>query len=140
MKEAFQKSKYADCLIPQLEHYYVRTLIEGINLRSGLDISNCISVDFPLKSAKRIVVYGNGEHGKKIIEKITKNPNYQLLAVLDKRWEEFSKEQYNVFPIHYVQEIVFDVILLAIVDKKIQCEILHQLRQLGIKTEQIRVV
>lgn len=140
LKDVFLKSKYADLLLPQLDRYIVQTLIEGINLRGCIDISSCVSIDFPLKNARRIVVYGNGEHGKKIIRKVMQNQNYYLVAVLDQRWKEFSHEEYKVLPIHYIREITFDIILLAVVNNKMQCEIIQRLIDLGVKKELIKII
>lgn len=136
LKKEFSKSPYSVILIPQLDHYMARTLVEGINFKAGLGLSAYTNIKYPLLDKKRVAVYGAGTCGKTIIDKVLESDFHELIAVFDRNWME-KEERYKVYPIEHMREVEFDVVVIAIMNNEVRHQVFEYLVKIGIPKEKI---
>ena len=136
LRVCFQRSAYAMSLIPQLDRFYAKTIIEGLRFKAGLSMKAYIGGDLLPSYAKKIVIYGAGEYGSRFKRKCECDPDIEVVAVLDKEYEG----KRDVYDPSSVKRFSFDILAIAIVNRKICCEVKKQMMHLGVYEEQIYFV
>lgn len=131
-KNVFEKTKrqlqvYRNYLLALRQ---IEAFDEGENLLSpygGFDISS------------RIIIYGAGVLGQRIY-KYLKSKNIDIVAWLDKNWESYRENGYDVCSPEELSDLEgkFDYILVANITESIAMSIKNYLLDKGIKTEKIR--
>lgn len=141
LKNKFRKTLYFDLLMPQLDYYIARTMIYGINHRAGLGLDAEISAHFILANSKRnkIIVYGAGKYGKKIIDKIITSRKHQLIAIIDQNLEKGEINGYDIQRVDYIKTVEFDVIVIAIEDEIINRKVFKLLRSMDVPANKIEM-
>ena len=139
LKREFEKTPYCDILLSQLVFYFMKSLLLGIGKMSSFDLDTQINVDFIYAGKRKIIVYGAGKHGIKIIDKILQSKNHELVGVIDKNLVTQEVRGYIIQSPDDIKEKEFDLIIIAIVDKGISREVYNLMIQLGIPEEKIRI-
>lgn len=139
LKNRFKRTMYYDILIPQLDRYFVETLICGINHMAGLTLDAYIHTVFIFEGKKRVVVYGAGRRGKKIINKILESKNYVMVAVIDKNINLKEIRGYRVQNIESIKSMEFDLVVIAIANEKVSRQVYNMFIKLGIPKEKLAI-
>lgn len=85
----------------------------------------------------KLVVYGYGDIGKDYCEDIRRKNNYQLLMAVDRNWQRFENPNDKVCPVEQIKEVVFDYIIIAVLNSNIAEEIKNHLISLGVDDDKI---
>ena len=139
LKKEFEKTPYYDILLPQLDFYFVKSLMYGINYMTGLGLDAQVNVDFIYAGKRKIIVYGAGRHGVKIIDRVLRSKNHELIGVVDKNLVTKEVRGYTIQSLDSIKNEEFDLIIIAIVDKLISKEVYNLMVQLGIPEEKIKI-
>ena len=141
LKNEFKKTIYYNILIPQLDYYFARTIVHGINSRAGLGIAAQLSAKFLFagNEKKKIVIYGAGSFGKKLINIIQHSEKHELVAIVDKNLQGKKINDYTIQKIENILEIEFDVLIIAIEDEMININVHDFLINIGISKEKIKM-
>ena len=139
LKKEFEKTPYYDILLPQLDFYFVKSLMYGINYMTGLGLDAQVNVDFIYAGKRKIIVYGAGRHGVKIIDRVLRSKNHELIGVVDKNLVTKVVRGYTIQSLDSIKNEEFDLIIIAIVDKLISKEVYNLMVQLGIPEEKIKI-
>lgn len=141
LKNEFKETLYYNILAPQLDYYFARTIIHGINSRGGLGINAQLNAKFLFagNEKKKIVIYGAGNFGKKLVNIIHQSEKHELVAIIDKN---LQGKNLNGYPIHKVENILemeFDILIIAIEDEIINRNVHDLLISIGISKEKIKM-
>lgn len=141
LKKEFSMFEYGKEVLPQLDCYFARTLVLGIRYKAGLSLEGYVSVEYPFIFKKRVAVYGAGEYGKKFIHKLIADEQRELVCVFDRDWSN-KKNEINLINLSVdspdnVLKYEFDVIAIAILDKRIGAQVKKLLINLGVTDEKI---
>lgn len=90
-----------------------------------------------IKEKSRVVVYGYGDVGKDYCAQILRERRCQLVAVIDSDYDRKPLLQFPIYPIEKLQDLSFDIIIIAIVDYYISKEIRKNLIRNGVSDDRI---
>lgn len=124
----------------QVESYLRILLLMMIKNWYGIELSP-ISFSFPydcISKKSMVFIYGAGNVGKSYINEL-KISNYANIAGWsDKNYEKIrSYNNVNIIDPCLIKEIVFDVLLIAVLDEKVANDIKHDLVNMGIDENKI---
>lgn len=89
------------------------------------------------KKGSRLILYGAGGHGIRILKKINYSYNQiEVVAISDKNWTATGNE-YHVVPPDNIPRYEFDYVAIAIIDKMIYKEVKKMLIKMGIPGKKI---
>lgn len=86
---------------------------------------------------KRIIVYGAGRCGTVLVDVILASSDKHLVAWVDQKYEEIQNSIIVVEPVEAIIEKRFDSILIAIVDKRLQEDVLNNLQIMKIEMKKV---
>ncbi len=89
-----------------------------------------------VEQGERIIVYGAGQFGRRLVDSIEKNKEYQLVAWVDKN----TSMNDRVVSVNKIKEFIFDHIIIAIVDYDLAYEIRDEIARLGISHTKIAMM
>lgn len=98
---------------------------------------------FPFSQVKKndkIVIYGAGGFGKSILDYIKKNKCVNVQAVVDKKGDECSTQDYKVDGVELLAGIEFDYIVVAVLNEAISWEIRNFLIETGVESNKILLI
>ncbi len=137
LKTEFGKTQFYDILLPQLDYYLAKNMIWGINYAGGLTLDAYVTAKPVFAGKKKIVVYGAGRHGQKVIDKVLESKSHELVAIIDKN--SLLKEVKG-FPIRSIKDIMtmeFDLLIIAIINKDIHEAVREELISLGVSEDKL---
>jgi len=117
-KSFVQKSVYSEVLQKQLDMFFVKYVLFGINYWG--ELSKEVSIpyyDFDknrLKKDARIVLYGAGRVGQAFYKQIQAEGNYRLVSWLDKRYSEYRTQNMPVDAPDMICNVEYDYILVGV--------------------------
>lgn len=140
LKSCFERSKYKDILIPQLEKWIIMHIRMSVKVM-GFNYGESIRYIIPCKkqiSGKRIVVYGAGVVGKDYIRQIKKEYLCEDFLWVDKNFNE--KESYmgeRIVSPQFIDGYNYDYILLAVNNKEVALTIIDELIKQNVMSDKI---
>lgn len=99
-----------------------------------------IKFTFPynaLEEGSKLVLYGAGEVGLSYYRYLQANTKYQLIAWVDKKYEQYVKSGLEVCAVDTIEKKDFDYILIAIYNDKVAHIVMDELEQRGVEKERI---
>lgn len=140
LKECFLKTAYSDILIPQLEQYFVDAMMDGINHTYSLSSIAHVEWTFPyenMKNIHKIVIYGAGICGKRVINNLLQKPEKEIVAILDQ--DSTLKEicGIKVLRPEEIKNMQYEKIIIAIKNEEIVSEVKNLLLSYGVKENRI---
>lgn len=86
-------------------------------------------------SGKRIVLYGAGDVGRNYYQQISAYGQCEIAAWIDSNYKQYQYDYCKVQDIETLNEISYDIIVVAVLAEKIAYSILLDLHQFGIEME-----
>lgn len=86
---------------------------------------------------EKIVLYGAGKFGKRLYSRIREQGKSNIVKWVDKRAERDEGFETNVEPVSSIENVDFDQVVIAVIDKKMAEEIREELEQRGIQKKKI---
>lgn len=133
LKREFSKTKYLDIMLPQLDQY-MRMMVWHGNPESFIEAERHIFPFGKVHKGEKIVLYGAGRVGKIYHHQIDMSKYCEIAAWVDKNLaavDPMIKGTDAIFT------EIFDCIVIAIADKRIQNEVREELLKCGINSEKI---
>lgn len=90
-----------------------------------------------LEQGSRVVLYGAGNIGRRYYSQLSDNKYVEVVKWVDKDFERMRSAGYLVDEISTIRDIDYDVVFLAVADKSVAKEIMHNLELLGIDRNRI---
>ncbi len=90
-----------------------------------------------IETSKKIVVYGAGTCGKAYVGQILASSKWELVAIMDRRWECINWGCVPIYAPDYIKELEFDKVLIAIENITIKKEVQNCLISLGVEARKI---
>lgn len=92
---------------------------------------------FPINEVKeeRILLYGAGNVGQSFYRQIINNRNHEVVGWVDKKAYEYNEA---IQPVEKINQIIYDIILVAVKSEKMYSEIRDELEEKGIACNNIR--
>ncbi len=140
LKKKFLKTMYGEVLLPQLDRVISSAIQSGLNGGAGMGIDGYVQYGFPfdrIRDDRRIVIYGAGTCGKRLLNGLSKKNDKVIVAVLDKKPEKCLIDGYRVLPLHSIKQLDFDRVIIAIRDENIAQEMRENLISLGVEDGKI---
>lgn len=137
--EAFATHREEKSLLVQLQKWITFLTCAAINESMGFDLSIRIPqfmIDRGVFKDKSFVIYGAGQVGQDLVWQLKKCDMDPVLWV-DKNQELYSKRGFDVRKVQNIDSVKYDMIYIAIENKKIACEIKEELMLNGIPEEKI---
>lgn len=94
----------------------VKAVLTGLNSRMGLGAEAHIpwyGLNEKGLGEGRIVLYGAGAVGKDYYMQVKKKPHIELVLWIDKKYEKYRKEGYDVCKLSDINNVQYDKILIA---------------------------
>jgi glycosyltransferase involved in cell wall biosynthesis len=91
-----------------------------------------------LKKEDRIIIYGVGQSGKALFERLIQE-HFSDIVLVDNRWYTPELRKMNVKPLNYLKDCEADIVVVAIKNIEIQNQIVDMLVDWGIKRDNIRI-
>lgn len=138
LRKKFSECIYKDVLLPQLEIYIIKSFILGVNVFMGFGCNAFVQERYPymeLKQDKKIVIYGAGNYGKRLYEKICKEGEKEVIAILDQTKEWLGDKK--VLRPEEIKGLEYDSILIAIKNKDIVDAVKEKLMSLGVSEDKM---
>lgn len=137
LKAEFAKTKFYDVLLPQLDYYFVKTMIWGINGAGGLSLDAYITAKPVFAGKKKIVIYGAGKHGQKVIDEFLQSKSHELVGIID---NNLSLKEIKGYPVRSIKDIMtmeFDLLIIAIINKNIHEVVYKELLSMGVSEDKL---
>lgn len=93
------------------------------------------SVFLPQK--KKIILYGAGKVGSDYRKQIADCANIELCGWVDKDYEKYREKEFPVYPIEYIKQTEYDLILVAVGRQAVYKEIEKELADMGIAKDAV---
>lgn len=138
LKGRFEKSQYKDIMLPQLEFYLVRSILYGLRGHYELGISNYFETDFIFKTPKKIVIYGAGSRGRKLMRMIKKENTTEIIGIIDKNLFGKTVDGVEISSIYDITKMEYDFVMITVGDLGQVNNIKEQLLKLGVQKNKIR--
>lgn len=125
VREMFEKHKYADVLVPQLDKYIieVRYLTNIDKVVPGAHIFMPFLVPYEIiPAASRIILYGAGNVGKSFYNQLKDSDFCQIEAWVDKNFLKY--QSMNVISLDELKDKKFDYILIAALYEDVKDEMM----------------
>lgn len=116
LKKEFAISRYNECLNRQLDKLMVKLVLSGLNGKMGLGAEVKIpwyGFDEKRLSVGKIVLYGAGAVGKEYCAQIKRCLSIEIVLWVDKKYEKYRAEGYEVHKVGDIQNVCYDKILIA---------------------------
>lgn len=84
-----------------------------------------------------LILYGAGKMGADYEKQIQESQYCNLILWVDKKYREYQKKNVDVRNPEEINNVFFDIILIAIKEEKARNEVKHYLNTMGVKSEQI---
>lgn len=126
-------SRYKEKIVNRFQRMYHRQLV--IKNKNSFLTNAFIKLNMV---KKKCVIYGAGRKGQNLY-RISTSSKCEIVAWLDKKHNNGSKDNCLLGTIDNLNSIVFDVIVVAINDRRISLNIKHQLLDLGINKDKIKI-
>ena len=146
-KKIFEAHAEKEYLLWQLGIYLLERAKEAVNLRLGLTgkekpiYRQPYEIDFSVffNQRKNVILYGAGKVGQDYYRKLSFSDyaNIELCGWIDKNYEKYRENGYDVQPVEYLRNTVYDYILVAVNNEKVFCEIKEELKKLGVIEDKI---
>ena len=138
LKGRFEKSPYKNVLLPQLEFYFVKRILYGLKEHYELGISNYFETDFIFRKPKKVVIYGAGNRGKRLIRMIKKDSIVELVGVVDKNLIGEVVDGIKINSIHDIIKMEYDLVMITMKNVDQADNVKGQLIQLGVPKDKIK--
>lgn len=90
-----------------------------------------------VSGGNRLILYGAGDVGLSYYHHIRSNNRFELVAWVDKRYEQYEKQGFAVRSVETIYDSDFDYIVIAIYNDKVAHEIVDSLESQGIDRKKI---
>lgn len=90
-----------------------------------------------VKRGSRIIIYGMGQRGQKLVESLQGHTDYTIVGLSDKNYESIAQGQYSIIRPSDIEKYDYDYLVLTIAKKTIRNEIIEELTQFGVPREKI---
>ncbi len=141
LSNEMKNSRWYYLVRDQIEIFITRMTLKGINRNMGIRWENTIPYYFadeslfPAKS--KIVLYGAGEVGQSYYKQIKYTVNWEVVAWVDQNYLKYQALGMDVIGIRELQNVDYDYILLALINKNMAEEIKNSLHNMGIASAKI---
>lgn len=139
LKTEFKKTKFYDILLPQLDFYFVKTMIWGINVAGGLTLDAYITAEPVFAGKRKIIIYGAGKHGQRVMDEFLQSKSHEIVAVIDKNLSLKEIKGYPIRSIKDIMDIEFDLLIIAIVNKATNEAVYKELVSMGISEDKLYI-
>lgn len=121
-----------------MQNYLVIRMVECMNhiYEKGLGTVRYLAPENRALKKRRIVIYGAGKVGRDYISQMILDPEYNIIAWIDKKFE--AKINNLCLPVTSIKELDFDIVLIAVKDEMTALQIRDQL--LGFDIEERKLV
>lgn len=86
---------------------------------------------------KKVVLYGAGIVGQDYYTQLSKYPQIEIVAWIDKCLEKYKFEYFEVQRIAHIHSIEFDIVLICVNNENVAQEMIRTLSDVGIDREKI---
>jgi len=122
----------------QLRIYFLTQMI----IRSGgiINTPNQLEISLPflnISNNSRIIVYSSGSFGQHLISSLQKTNKYNVVRWIDEDHIESQIFGLEVFPIESLNEIDYDIILIASIDLQFSHSVANRLKYFGVSQDKI---
>ena len=133
---------YKEQLFKQLCFMYsdAVTLKNRITYRSDVKKINCTTYLFPynkIRNGSNIIIYGGGKVGNCYMTQLQSLKYCNVIAWVDKNWEELHTKNKNIKPVSEIETFDFDYIVVAIKNRKVAAQVFETLRNMHIPEEKM---
>lgn len=90
-----------------------------------------------LKGKKRVIVYGYGDMGHDYVHQILESDELQLVGVIDKNYSVGLNNGIHFYSIDDICNLDYDIILIAILNKKVADEVMDKLISINVEQRNI---
>lgn len=139
MKEIL--SRNTELITPEIMNVVIQYLYHNIFLTNYKKLydyyEEYLFPYIPVKKGSKIVVYGAGNIGVEIINAIDANPNYEVVAWVDKKVKGNVRSNHKVERIETIKDKQYDYIIVAILVADISKAVRNDLINIGISQEKI---
>lgn len=139
LKTEFSKTKFNDILLPQLDYYFAKNLIFGINSAGGLTLEAHVLAKHIFAGKRKIVIYGAGKHGQRVMDEFLQSKSHEIVAIIDKNLSLKEIKGYPIRSIKDIMDIEFDLLIIAIVNKAINEAVYKKLVSMGISEDKLYI-
>ena len=146
-KQIFEVHAEREHLLRQLGIYLLERAKEAVNLRLGLTDKETpidrqpYEIDFSVffDLGKNLILYGAGKVGQDYYKKVSCSDyaNFNFCGWVDKNYEKYKQNGFDVQPVEYLQNTAYDYILVAVNNEKVFCEIKEELKGIGVIEDKI---
>lgn len=126
---------------------YKRLAFTFMRLMSGIDygaLARCSDEYlYPytkVKKGSRVIIYGGGDNGERMIRVLAGNPDYHISGWVDKYVRGKEQSGVQVQGIEQLFELEYDYIVIAIVDYNVVSRVVVELEAMGIDGEKIAIM
>ena len=116
LKNIFEASIHADCLMPQLKRYILHHLMVRA-LPFVIQDKKCgLLKDIPITSS--IIIYGAGGFGSAVYQYVLQKNQYKISAWCDRDYIKYQNMKYPVISVEAALQQDFDYIFVSVMSKK----------------------
>ncbi len=137
LKSIFEKNKYKDVLIKQLEYFYITT-VQNRKLKYFDTNRKGFFHLFPfdkVEKGSKIIIYGAGRVGHEYYEQIKQLKYSQIVLWVDKNFDKYEQE--NVKDIKMILKVNYDHLIIANASELMTKIIIGELLDLGVPKNKI---
>ena len=117
---------------------YIRIMNEMDMSCAGIEKDNIFKLnDLENFNGKKIIIYGAGKVGYHYYRQLCAYPNFKIVDWVDKNFSKYNYKERNVSPVENIKLIDYDLILVAIKDKKVADNIIDDLLSMNIERDKI---
>lgn len=93
--------------------------------------------DIELLEEKRIVIFGAGKVGRDYYVQISKYEKCNIIAWIDSNWNNYHFENVNIISVESINEMSFDLIIIAVNSEEVGKEMGEKLIKLGVAEKKV---
>ena len=139
MREILREYDCYDEFIEEVQEAFLsfeKSRIEKI-LRNDLSIQVWKFPQIEELFGKKIIIYGAGKVGNSYYTQISKYEQCDIVAWVDSNYENYHYDYYNVRGKDTIKTLQYDIVLIAVLSKKVSDDIKNELIRLGVEKEKL---
>ena len=138
INEQIEESEYDHKALREKNDMLVYIFFMSADNEAVLKVSNDHLHPYSMvKRGSRIIIYGMGQRGQKLISSLQGSCDYTVVGLSDKNYEAIDKGKYNIIKPIDIKQYNYDYIVVTNGRKTIRNEIIEELTHLGVPKNKI---
>lgn len=134
-----QENNLLSCLGEKIKDYFAKViwdLTKEMN-KESIHMQNYIFPNVEYLKGKNIIIYGAGKVGRDYYSQICRYPECNIVLWIDKNCNDYDFPFFEVKEVSNIKQYDFDIIVIAIRDRKLAIEIMMNLEKNGVAKQKI---